>query len=34
VVYSLLRSAGVVLGKQDFEGAPVYQVRRATDDAR
>jgi hypothetical protein len=34
VVYALLRSAGVVLGKQDFEGAPVYQVRRATDDAR
>ncbi|WNG15923.1 DUF1993 family protein [Cystobacter fuscus] len=28
VVYALLRSAGVALGKQDFEGAPAYQVRR------
>jgi len=26
VVYALLRSAGVALGKQDFEGAPAYQV--------
>lgn len=28
VVYALLRSAGVALGKGDFEGAPAYQVRR------
>ena len=26
VVYALLRSAGVALGKQDFEGTPAYQV--------
>ncbi len=29
VVYALLRSAGVALGKQDFEGAPAYQVQRS-----
>jgi uncharacterized protein len=28
VVYALLRSAGVALGKQDFEGAASYEVRR------
>lgn len=28
VVYALLRSAGVALGKQDFEGAPAYQRLR------
>jgi uncharacterized protein len=33
VVYALLRSAGVPLGKQDFEGAPAYRVRRTVEDA-
>ncbi|WNG33828.1 DUF1993 domain-containing protein [Archangium violaceum] len=28
VVYALLRSAGVALGKQDFEGAPAYRRPR------
>jgi uncharacterized protein len=28
VVYSLLRSAGVDLGKKDFEGTPAYRVQR------
>ncbi|WP_257455804.1 DUF1993 domain-containing protein [Archangium lipolyticum] len=33
VVYALLRSAGVPLGKQDFEGAPAYRIRRPAEDA-
>ncbi|MDC0748977.1 DUF1993 domain-containing protein [Polyangium mundeleinium] len=28
VVYSLLRSAGVDVGKKDFEGTPAYRVQR------